>query len=49
MFYGTIFLSSPAVGCWKNVQWDNGQKNKYRMGVENCYDLQLSTGNFSDV
>ena len=34
---------------WICVKWDNGHVDGYRMGCENCYDLQLSTGNFYDV
>ena len=34
---------------WRHVKWDNGQENIYRMGAEDCYDLQLLTGNFYDV
>lgn len=27
---------------WLNVKWDNGNTNRYRMGAENSYDLQLA-------
>ena len=42
------FVKISNVG-WQHVKWDNGQENIYRMGAEDCYDLQLSTGNFYDV
>ena len=27
------------------VKWDNGYSSTYRMGAENCYDIQLAGKN----
>ena len=27
---------------WIRVQWDKGRTYQYRVGAENCYDLQLA-------
>ena len=44
-----MYIFDATSGVWRHVKWDNGQKNVYRMGARNCYDLQLLTGNFYDV
>ena len=36
-----LFLSSPCLSGWIEVQWDHGGANSYRMGAEGKYDLTL--------
>lgn len=45
LYTGLFSASSASVG-WLYVIWDNGNENIYRMGAQECYDLQLLTGNF---
>ena len=45
LYAGLFSTSSTSVG-WLHVKWDNGHENIYRMGAQECYDLQLLTGNF---
>ena len=34
---------------WMNVKWDNGITEDYRMGAQDCYDLQLAGNDFSNT
>ena len=40
---GQVIKDKPSVTKgWISVKWDNGTEDNYRMGAENCYDLQLA-------